>query len=81
MNTGHRGALTTLHASSAPGALRRLRTLAMRGSNQATTAEIDDEIRATIDYVVHIHRNDHHRFVQQVLRMEREAQSGAKADT
>ncbi len=35
MNTGHRGALATIHASSAQGALLRLRTLLMRGASLA----------------------------------------------
>src|SRR5216683_193207 len=39
MNTGHRGALATIHASSAQGALLRLRTLLMRGTSSLLPAE------------------------------------------
>ena len=68
MNTGHRGALATIHASSATGALLRLRTLLMRGTSSLMLAEADAEIRSSIHLVVHIDREDGQRYVREVLQ-------------
>jgi pilus assembly protein CpaF len=76
MNTGHRGALTTIHASSPQGALQRLRTLVMRGSGQMTATEVDREIRSSIHLVAHIHRQNGERSVQDILRVSPEPQAG-----
>lgn len=69
MNTGHRGSLATIHASSAQGALLRLRTLLMRGTSSLLPAEADAEIRASIHRIVHIDREDGHRRVREILDM------------
>jgi pilus assembly protein CpaF len=69
MNTGHRGALATIHASSAHGALLRLRTLLMRGASSLLPAEADAEIRSSIHLVVHIGRVDGQRHIQNVLNV------------
>ena len=76
MNTGHRGALTTIHASSAHGALQRLRTLAMRGAGQMTATDVDQEIRSSIHLVAHIHRQNGERSVQDILCVSPEPQAG-----
>ena len=76
MNTGHRGALTTIHASSAQGALHRLRTLVMRGVGQMTATDVDQEIHSSIHLVAHIHRQNGERFVQNILRVRLEPQAG-----
>jgi pilus assembly protein CpaF len=67
MNTGHRGALATIHASSAHGALLRLRTLLMRGTSSLRPEEADAEIRTSIHRVVHIDREGSLRRVQEIL--------------
>lgn len=67
MNTGHRGALATIHASSAQGALLRLRTLLMRGTASLLPAEADAEIRTSIHRVVHIDRENGQRRVREIL--------------
>jgi len=67
MNTGHRGVLATIHASSAHGALLRLRTLLMRGTSSLLPAEADAEIRTSLHRVVHIDRKDGNRHVQEIL--------------
>jgi pilus assembly protein CpaF len=67
LNTGHRGMLATIHASSAAGALRRLTNLAMRGSAQQRQDEIETEIRAGIDCVVHLIRDGGRRYVHEIL--------------
>jgi pilus assembly protein CpaF len=69
MNTGHRGALATIHASSAQGALLRLRTLLMRGASSLLLAEADAEIRSSIHLVVHIDRVDGQRYIQNILNV------------
>lgn len=67
MNTGHRGLLTTIHASSAQGALIRLRTLLMRGTASLRPAEADAEIASSIHRIVHVSRVGAQRQVQQIL--------------
>jgi len=69
MNTGHQGALATIHASSAQGALLRLRTLLMRGTSSLLPAEADAEIRASIHCVVQIDRTDGSRHVREILEV------------
>jgi pilus assembly protein CpaF len=70
MNTGHRGALATIHASSAKGALLRLRTLLMRGTSSLRPSEADAEIYSSIHRVIHIDRHGAHLRVQQVLDLD-----------
>jgi pilus assembly protein CpaF len=77
MNTGHRGTLATIHASSVLGALLRLRTLLMRGIASLLPAEADAEIRASIHHVVHIDRADGHRHVTQILDVNCRSDVGA----
>ena len=72
MNTGHRGTLATIHASSAQGALLRLRTLLMRGTSSLLPAEADAEIRTSIHCVIHIDRKDGNRHVQEILEVASE---------
>lgn len=69
MNTGHRGTLATIHASSAKGALLRLRTLLMRGASTLRPAEADAEIRSSIHRIVHIERANDRRHVQEILEL------------
>lgn len=69
MNTGHRGALATIHASSAHGALLRLRILLMRGTLSLLPTEADAEIRTSIHRVVHIERGDGQRRVREILEL------------
>lgn len=72
MNTGHRGALATIHASSAQGALVRLRTLLMRGTSSLLPAEANAEIRSSIHRIVHIDREGGQRHVQEILNVASE---------
>jgi pilus assembly protein CpaF len=72
MNTGHRGVLATIHASSAQGALLRLRTLLMRGSSSLMPAEADREIQTSVHLIVHIDRQSGRRIVWEVLTVGRE---------
>ena len=72
MNTGHRGTLATIHASSAQGALLRLRTLLMRGTSSLLPTDADAEIHASIHCVIHIDREDGERHVRQILEVASE---------
>jgi pilus assembly protein CpaF len=67
MNTGHRGTLSTIHASSAVGALRRLGSLAMRGTSSVTKSDVEEEIASCIALVAHIERMEQHRQVREIL--------------
>ena len=72
MNTGHRGVLATIHASSAQGALLRLRTLLMRGASSLLPAEADAEIRTSIQRVIHIDREGGQRHIREILEVASE---------
>lgn len=69
MNTGHRGTLATIHASSAKGALLRLRTLLIRGASTLRPEEADAEIRSSIHRIVHIERENDRRYVREILEL------------
>jgi pilus assembly protein CpaF len=53
MSTGHEGSLSTLHASSAADALRRLRVLALMGDLELPYRAVAEQVAAAIDLVVH----------------------------
>jgi pilus assembly protein CpaF len=67
MNTGHRGTLSTIHASSAVGALRRLGSLVMRGASSVTKGDVEEEVASCISLVAHIERIEQHRQVREIL--------------
>ncbi len=73
MNTGHRGALATIHASSARGALLRLRTLLTRDTSSLLPAEAEAEIRSSIHRIVHIDREHGERRVKTILDLRVES--------
>lgn len=66
MNTGHRGTLATIHASSATEALHRMGTLALRGDVHADTRRIHEEVHRCLDLVVHLVRMDGKRFIREI---------------
>lgn len=67
MNTGHRGTLATIHASSAEETIHRVATLVMRGSSGQSIDAIKDDVRRGIDLIVYIHREQGERRVHDVL--------------
>jgi pilus assembly protein CpaF len=69
MNTGHRGTLATIHASSASETVLKFATLAMRGSSNLTLAMVEAEIRRCLDLIVFIQRVQSTRRVQEILRI------------
>ncbi len=56
LNTGHRGALSTVHANSPADALARLETLALMAGLGLPHESIAAQVRRGIDLVVHIER-------------------------
>jgi pilus assembly protein CpaF len=56
LNTGHRGALSTVHANSAADALARLETLALMAGLGLPHEAIAAQVRRGIDLVVHLER-------------------------
>lgn len=56
LNTGHEGALSTVHANSPADALRRLETLALMAGVGLPHAAIAEQVQRGIDLVVHLQR-------------------------
>jgi pilus assembly protein CpaF len=56
LNTGHEGAMSTIHANSARDAMARLETLALMAGVDLPVRAIRQQIRAAIDVVVHLGR-------------------------
>lgn len=69
MNTGHRGTLATIHASSSEEAIYRLALLAIRGATNLVLQTAEDEIRRCIDLVVFIRRDHGRRYVHDLLKI------------
>jgi pilus assembly protein CpaF len=57
LNTGHDGALSTLHANSPADALRRLETLALMADLGLPHEAIREQVRRGIELVVHLARS------------------------
>ncbi len=56
LNTGHDGALSTVHANSPEDALRRLETLVLMAGVGLPHATVAEQVRRGIDLVVHLRR-------------------------
>lgn len=56
LNTGHRGALSTVHANGPEDALRRIETLAMMAGLGVPHEAIREQLGAAIDLVLHLER-------------------------
>jgi pilus assembly protein CpaF len=71
LNTGHDGALSTIHASSAPEALSRLETLALMAGSGLPHEAIAAQVRRGVDLVVHVERaRDGSRRVSEIVAAE-----------
>jgi pilus assembly protein CpaF len=74
LNTGHEGALSTLHANSATDALNRLETLALMAGVGLPHEAIAEQVQRGVDLVVHIERrSDGSRRVAEVAEVVRVA--------
>lgn len=70
MNTGHEGSLTTIHANTAAGALRRLESMVLRSGIDAPLAMIQMDIGNTINFVIQASRSmDGKRRVVEILEV------------
>lgn len=70
MNTGHEGSLTTVHANSANGALRRLESMVLRSGIEAPLAMVQMDIANTINFIVQVDRSfDGKRQVMEILEV------------
>ncbi len=74
MNTGHRGMLATIHASSAEDALYRLAMLAMRGNANIQIEAMLSEVRHCLNSVVYVVRRQGLRRIEDIHAMS--GQSG-----
>jgi pilus assembly protein CpaF len=78
LNTGHDGALSTVHANSPADALGRLETLALMAGVALPHAAIAEQVQRGIDLVVHIERRpDGTRLVTEIAEVLRAAGSTA----
>jgi pilus assembly protein CpaF len=72
LNTGHDGALSTVHANSAADALSRLETLALMAGLGLPHEAIAAQVRRGIDLVVQLERRpDGHRRVTEIAAVGR----------
>jgi len=77
MNTGHRGSLTTAHASSAYRALLRLETMATMAGLDLPLSAIQEQIRRGIEIVVHQERGpDGRRRIVEIVELDPETRDG-----
>jgi pilus assembly protein CpaF len=74
LNTGHSGALSTLHANSPEDALRRLETLVLMAGVGLPHSVVAEQVSRGIDLVVHMGRGpEGSRLVLSAGRVERVA--------
>jgi pilus assembly protein CpaF len=74
LNTGHDGALSTIHANSPGDALSRLETLALMAGLGLPHAAIAEQVQRGVDLVVHIERRgDGARRVTEIAEVVRAA--------
>jgi pilus assembly protein CpaF len=74
LNTGHRGALSTVHANSPADALRRLETLALMAGVGLPHAAIREQLGRGFELIVHLERRaDGGRVVAEVAEVVRAA--------
>jgi pilus assembly protein CpaF len=74
LNTGHEGALSTLHANSAADALSRLETLALMAGTGLPHEAIAEQVQRGVDLVVQVERRaDGSRHVAEIAEVVRVA--------
>jgi pilus assembly protein CpaF len=74
LNTGHDGALSTVHANSPADALSRLETLALMAGVGLPHAAVAEQVQRGIDLVVHLERRpDGARVVAEIAEVVRAA--------
>jgi pilus assembly protein CpaF len=71
LNTGHAGALCTIHASSATQALSRLASCVLQSGVDLPYVAVRQQVGDAIQMVVHLHRRDGRRMVSEVVAVAR----------
>jgi pilus assembly protein CpaF len=71
LNTGHAGALCTIHASSATQALSRLASCVLQSGVDLPYTAVRQQVGDAIQMVVHLQRRDGRRFASEVLAVAR----------
>ena len=71
LNTGHRGALATLHANSPREALKRIELLCLLSAGGAIPlAAIREFLALGVQWVAHVRREGPERFISEVMHLE-----------
>jgi len=71
MNTGHKGILATIHASSAEQAVHRLAALAIRSAVELNVLAVETEIERSLDLIIYISRHETKRVIEDLLQLPR----------
>jgi pilus assembly protein CpaF len=70
MNTGHRGALCTIHSNSARDALIRLETLALTAATEMPLKAVRRQMASSFDFLIHLTKlNNGHRAITQIAEI------------
>jgi pilus assembly protein CpaF len=78
LNTGHDGSLSTVHANGPQDALRRIASLAALGAAGQSRDSLDDQVRSSIDAIVHLaRRHDGSRFICSVEEVRPPGEGGS----
>lgn len=73
LNTGHRGALSTVHANGPADALRRLETLAMMAGLGVPHEVVSEQLANAIELVLHLERDGSERRAVELCEVTRVA--------
>jgi pilus assembly protein CpaF len=73
LNTGHRGALSTVHANGPADALRRLETLAMMAGLGVPHGVVSEQLTNGIELVLHLEREGAERHAVELCEVTRVA--------
>lgn len=69
LNTGHSGALSTIHANSAKQALARFVSCVLQGDIDLPYRAIKTNIGDSLNVVIHIERRPGRRFISEVIEL------------
>jgi pilus assembly protein CpaF len=70
LNTGHGGSMSTVHADSATGALRRFEALVLESGVQMPHSAIKANIANALHCLVYIERRHSRRYVAEIIRLD-----------
>ena len=73
LNTGHRGALSTVHANGPADALRRLETLAMMAGLGVPHEVVSEQLTNAVELVLHLQRHGPRRHAVELCEVTRVA--------